>query len=151
METKPQPFLLYSLTTSSRSLPLEQSYAGIQPTTSRKSNQRLTSGTNSLFTLGFASVFSVMYSPSLYIPGTIVGSFVEEGARGMCWRNEDNRDPRSWMGTGRVGYLSAQLLSPKKKGCQATPRGGAKCDLMPCLRKGDNFRPEDTRMGRFFT
>ena len=84
METKPQPFLLYSFTTSSRSLSLEQSYAGIQPTTSRKSNQRLTSGTNSLFTLGFVSVCSVIYSSSLHIPGTIVGGFVEEGARGMC-------------------------------------------------------------------
>ena len=77
MERKPQPFLPYSFTTSSRSLTPVQSHVEIKPTTSRNSIQRLTNCANGIFTLGFVSVCLVMQGSSLYIPGTIVGGFVE--------------------------------------------------------------------------
>lgn len=106
MERKPQPFLPYFFTTSSRSLRPEQSHVEIQPTTSRNSKQRLTSCANSLFTLGFVSVCLVMRSSSLYIPGTIVGSFVEGVSGEYAGETKTIKTRGAGWGTGRVGYLS---------------------------------------------
>ena len=107
METKPHPFIPYYFTTSSRSVCPEHCYVEIQPTTSRKSNQRLTSCTNILFTLGFVSICLVMLSSSLYISGTIVGGFVE-GMLGECAGETKTIETRgAGWGTRRVVCLSA--------------------------------------------
>lgn len=61
---------------------------------------------------------------------TIMGSFIKKVLGPMRW-DEDNCDPRIWMGILRIWYLSVLRLTNKKKASQSSPPGGAEWDLIP--------------------
>ena len=110
---KPQLLLPYSFSASSRSHP-PISHVRIQLTTPRKSNQRMTICTKSLSSSEFVRLANIEPFTLYYLDQSWVTSW-KRVLRERCKRDEDDWDPRWWMGILKGRTLRIFLAIPDKQ------------------------------------